>query len=504
MKRFRIILLGLAILLCKMNFAQVISGTTGVLMWSLDTNDSTLTISGNGSMLDYHYTDNLAPWHAHRDVILTAIIEDSVASIGDCAFYQCNNLTSITISDSITSIGDYAFMYCSNLISITISDNVTSIGNHAFEFCSNLTSVTLSNNITNIGTSLFQKCINLTSIIIPDKVINIGDYAFCECYNLVSVNIPQEVTNIGSKAFKECGKLTSIIIPNKVVNISDYAFQQCSSLTSITIPNSVTSIGGYALGECAKLQSIDVDSDNPAFSSQDGILFNKLKTTVIQYPTGKINTNYTIPNSVTTIAISAFRHCRLTYVTIPNSVTTIRDFAFGYCSNLMYITIGSNVTLIDHGTFHSCSKLKYIYSLNENPPMVHDTNTFMYVNKNTCELHVPIGSKSKYANAEGWKAFFNIQDDVTGINSIKNTLLAAIYPNPTCGQLIIELPAVSYELDKNVDIQIYDIVGKLLQSEIVNLQSEIILDISHLQVGIYFLHIRTNKGFMTKKIIKNM
>ena len=495
MKSFRIIILGLFILLSKTHFAQIISDTTGMLTWSLNTNDSTLTISGWGNMPNYNYSDNKAPWHAHKDSILIAIIKDSVTSIGDFAFYKCNRLISVTISDSVTSIGEQAFRECSSLNSITIPNSVTSIGHSAFYQCDSLENVTISNSITSIANDIFFKC-NLKAVIIPNNVTSIGGSAFKDCGNLVSVTMPPNLTNIGARAFSACNNLTAITIPHKVTTIDDWAFYQCNSLTSVSIPKSVTHIGIYGFGECSHLQSIDVENDNPIYSSIDGILFNKLQTRVIQYPIGKANTSYTIPSSVTTIGTSAFRYCRLTFVTIPNSVDTIWDFAFGYCNNLASVTIGSNVALVSYGVFHLCTKLSSIYSLNENPPTVHDDNTFLNVNKNTCVLHVPAGSKNKYANAEGWKAFLNIQDDATGINEFTNDdFRFTIYPNPTSGQLRI----MNYELREDADIQIYDVVGKLLQSKIVNLQSEITLDVSHLANGMYYLKI----DGQTVKVIKD-
>lgn len=85
-------------------------------------------------------------------------IGNGVTSIGNYAFYNCYNLTSVTIPSSVTSIGDYAFMYCRRLASITISDGVTSIGSWAFSGCTNLTSVTIPSSVTSIGDGAFNGC----------------------------------------------------------------------------------------------------------------------------------------------------------------------------------------------------------------------------------------------------------------------------------------------------------------------------------------------------------
>ena len=152
------------------------------------------------------------------------------------------------------------------------------------------------------------------------SVTSIGFAAFYNCDGLTSIDIPNSVTSIGSSAFGNCSGLTSVTIGYSVTSIEDYAFEDCSSLTSVTIPNSVTSIGEWAFEDCTGLTSIDVASDNSNYCSEDGVLFNKDKTTLIQYPEGKQGA-YTIPNSVTSIGRSAFSGCSsLTSVTIPNSV----------------------------------------------------------------------------------------------------------------------------------------------------------------------------------------
>ena len=178
---------------------------------------------------------------------------------------------------------------------------------------------------------------------------------------VTSVNIPNGVTSIGNNAFSGCTSLVSITIPGSMTSIGNNAFMQCASLANITIPDSVTSIGNSAFGGCANLASINVSEKSENYSSVDGILFNKNITKLIRYPSAKTISEYSVPNSVTSIGNSAFSGCtNLASITIPDSVTSIGDGAFGVCTNLASITISNSVTSIGTHTFTSCANLTSI------------------------------------------------------------------------------------------------------------------------------------------------
>jgi hypothetical protein len=185
------------------------------------------------------------------------------------------------------------------------------------------------------------------------------------CAALFAQNAASDFTiDINGVITKYNGWDTAVVIPEtingiRVTAIGERAFA-FTDLTSVTIPRGVTSIGRRAFS-FSKLTSITVDNQNPAYSSVDGILFNKNKTVLITYPERKQGTSYTIPSSVTSIGEYAFYNCRsLTSITIPASVTSVGERAFSSFESLISITIPSSVTSIGRYAFYECKSLTSI------------------------------------------------------------------------------------------------------------------------------------------------
>ncbi len=206
-----------------------LSNSYGNLVYELDENGNAI-ITGNTITED---TDLVIP---------SEIDGHKVISIGSMAFFNCNNLTSITIPDGVISIGQSAFGRCFKLTSINIPDGVTSIEISTFAQCRSLTSIKIPDGVTSIGRSAFGNCSSLASVNIPDGVTSIEWETFCSCTNLTSINIPDSVTSIAQSAFYGCESLTSINIPNGVTSIERLTFAVCKNLTSIIIPESVNRI----------------------------------------------------------------------------------------------------------------------------------------------------------------------------------------------------------------------------------------------------------------------
>ena len=293
------------------------------------------------------------PWYDIRFSVKQIVIEDGVTGIGKWAFGNCVNVSSVTIPNGVTRIADWAFGGC-QMETLEIPNSVLSIGKYAFYTCESLKNLTLSGNL-----------------------LSIGQYAFCYCHNL-----------------------TSIELPNKLTTLDEGAFRYCSGLSSVTIPNSVTSIGIRVFGSCSGLNSIIVASNNSNYRSEDGVLFNKNKTTLLQFPGAKIG-SYTIPQGVINIAQEAFMGSSLllTSIVIPRSVASIGERAFYDCVYFASIT---------------CEAVT--------PPTCGD-EVFYEVDKSVCTLYVPAQSITAYQTATGWRDFANILP----IQTIHYSTIADLY-----------------------------------------------------------------------------
>lgn len=227
----------------------------------------------------------------------------------------CNNTLEIK---GIGSIPDYTsgdtpwYSYRTSIKELMIGEDISSIGNYAFSGCN-----------------------SLNYVIIPKSVATLGDYAFAGCSELSSITFQTEERIIVNGEGEEYEEYKVIV---GIKSIGSYAFSGCPSLTSITIPQSVINILADTF-ENNSLSAIQVDTNNPNFTSEDGILLNKTKTSLIRFPSKKGNLG-NILNSVTSIGEYAFSGCsHFTSIIIPNTITRIGRYAFKGCINLESMTL---------------------------------------------------------------------------------------------------------------------------------------------------------------------
>jgi hypothetical protein len=361
------------------------------------------------------YTVTAEDGKTTKNYVAKATVQDIVSGItGDCTWALTGTAGNYTLTVSGEgAMGNYSEAsppwneYMDDIKTVVIREGVTTVGAGAFDACSNLTAVTISNSVITIEVEAFDACRSLTGIIIPNSVITIEEEAFENCENLMSVSIGNSVTTIAEEAFKDCG------------------------LTSVTIPNSVIAIGKRAFGSCGNLTAINVEAANPAYSSIDGVLFNKDQTILVAYPGGKSG-DYTISNSVITVGYYAFYDCSglttitignsvetidslafegcsgLTDVIIPNSATFIGYYAFSDCSGLTTITIGNSVETIGYYAFYGCSGLTTVTNMNPVPQDINNKYVLGDVNTDDLTLRVPASAVEAYRTVPVWKDFGTI------------------------------------------------------------------------------------------------
>ncbi|MBR2196832.1 MAG: leucine-rich repeat protein [Salinivirgaceae bacterium] len=359
--------------------------------------------------------------------LISVAIPNTVTYIGENAFYGCDKLTDInvesgntkyssedailfncdkttlvrypynkvgayTVPESVTTIGDLAFYLCEQLTSVVIPNSVERIEYGAFEGCSNLASISIPESVTTLGSCVFQTCISLTSITIPNSITEIPFYGFRSCENLTTISLPNTITDVDNTAFEGCDKLkyneydnglylgntenpylvlikakstniTSCEITDKCKVIATGAFSGCSELTSITVPNSVQNIGCGAFSGCSSLQSMTLpfvgdrrhsytDSHQYPFGYIFGYESYEGGVATSQWyryydNTSSMGSTYYIPSSLKSVTLTDCDY--------------IQYGAFDDCSNLTSITIPTSVTHIDGSAFNSCSDSLTIY-----------------------------------------------------------------------------------------------------------------------------------------------
>ena len=259
------------------------------------------------------------------------VVPNEVQTIDASAFRYCIGLRgTLTLSPNLTTVGESAFDGCSNLSGVlTIPASLTSIGPSAFMSGKFAEFVVASGNSAYMseGGVLYNKSQTLlvsypiaktdTSFVVPESVIELGANAFCNSQYLTSITIPSKLQIIGGGAIANCTNLTGgLVIPQTVTYIGMHPFYR-SGFTSFSI-------------------------DNDYYTTLGGVLYDADMTTLIQYPTGKPDTSFTVPNTVTTIDSYTFYGAKnITSITIPSSVTSITDSAFYGCSNLDIVIIDS-------------------------------------------------------------------------------------------------------------------------------------------------------------------
>lgn len=235
----------------------------------------------------------------------------------------------------VTAIGDFVLWSQDNIVSIALPDSLISIGNNTFSNCENLVNITLPDSLESIGDNVFSDCENLKNISLPESLVSIGDGVLGGCPALSDITIPEGVKYIGNSVFGE------------------------TAIEKLVIPASVQEIGTDLCYE-GRLKEIIVDDDNPYFSSDEyGILFNKEKTELLQFPCLSEVKTYTVPETTKVIGERSFNsQFTVSEIIMADSVEIIENEAFFGCGALEKIRLSENLHTIGDCNFYFCYYLK--------------------------------------------------------------------------------------------------------------------------------------------------
>lgn len=391
------------------------------------------------------------------DVVIPDVLRGCVvAGIDEYAFFDCQEITSVSIPDTVIFLGTNAFRSCSNLAEVDLPDNLEFIGNSAFSGCSKLTSITLGSKVRSIGSNAFSGCSALTSVVIPDNVQELGTTAFYRCYGLTDVSIGTGITAIENSAFAYCTSLQTILIPDNIQRIGGSAFFECGQLFAVELGAGLNFVETnafaytddlfyvYYSGTEQQWAQINFESGNTTLTDAIIEFSAKMPDTPVAPPTPEDTIfYYTLKNGKAIITGSreplvgdvvipaSLRGCpvteisgmslntRMTSITIPDSVQIISDYAFQSCHELSEIIGGKNVTTIGAMAFFDCRYITAVtisetvtsigehafgncYQLTEfcvsenNPVYSNDDRGVLYNKDKTVLIQVPLKVAGQY------------------------------------------------------------------------------------------------------------
>lgn len=306
-------------------------------------------------------------------------VEEQALTISADAFKYCASLTSITLPSRITKFNKSIFSMCNSLKSVNIKGKGGEYTSKDGVLCNadgteiiycpvaRTGQYTVPSGVTAIGNNAFEGT-KITSLVIPAYVTKIGDSAFNKCESLKTIDFKGKKSdaklNIGSRAFYNCTALKSVTLPENLYTLEKYAFGATSNLIEVTVNSGNVKFENAAFGTATTspvyyveklnigadlcvidingifggtvLSKVTVNGNNANYSVEDDVIFNKLKTKIVYYPTSKTG-NYVIPESVVEIGSNVFENKLISKITIGKNIALIGDFAFAGCENLTEI-----------------------------------------------------------------------------------------------------------------------------------------------------------------------
>ncbi len=339
--------------------ANAFNGVTSQISFAANATITTLTSNSFSGYAgpNIAFPDSLTTIQANafnKATAITAINTNKVQTIGTGAFANCPELQTVTIGEALESLDIGSFVNCPKLKSFDVDVNNPIYSSDDDVLYNKLQTV--------LHKCPESKIFSVLPFEVPGSVTVIGENAFTKCTNMTSVDLSNAIglETIGKSAFKGT-PINAITLPTSVTSIGDSAFESCGELTTVHIPQNVETIGPGAFAACNKLTAITVDGDNENYASFDGVLYNKAKTILVQYPAGKVGSPYTVASECLQISNKAFQGAtKVTAVVLPTGLQSIGSNAFDGCSTLSTINIPPTVQLIGAEAFAGCAALDEI------------------------------------------------------------------------------------------------------------------------------------------------
>lgn len=465
------------------NMVDFVIDTLGYMINSYDSTTVTLCCTFNRNIASVVIPANI-------------IINDTsyiVTIIGDNAFCNINNLTSVSIPATIDSIKNSAFAN-TNITSISLSDNLKYIGGSAFSGCTRLSSVVTPNTVTSIGDGAFMNCSSMTGVSLSTALSSIGSSTFSGCSSLNSVSLGTNIVYIGESAFLGCEMITSISIPNNVVTVGGSAFRNCNGLTTVTIGSGVETLGDMVFNGCTNITTINYNAEDcrnaiGTFQGMSSLTTLNMGNNVRYIPSNMFKNctglvTLRIPDAVTEIGSGAFQGCvNLTNATLGSGLTSISSSCFEDCLRLMNVRLGDALSYIGANAFRNCGIVgelivpQGVISIGERafsecygvntitalgrvaPVLEYETNyygetsnigPFFGIDSNIT-VNIPCGTTNMYAGR--WPQFHNYSEMPFLFNAISENIskgTVTVEQEPTCDNpyaLIRATPKVGYHFD---------------------------------------------------------
>lgn len=409
-------------------------------------------------LTDEDYDANKIP--SMNTTIKSVVIPEGVEEIQKFAFYNCTGLEKVVIPKSCKFIREYAFCKDESLKEINL-DNIQVVGREAFKGCEKLNNINLTKTyaigvsafegctslekvdlslLRNTGEGAFKKCTALKEVIFTENTklsekmfaqsglvnvelyekIKIPEFCFANCENLEKVVLNNGMELIGKGAFCECPALKDFVIKGEIKEFGEQVFYATTGLKSFTLPNNDVILGKYCFLDCENLETIILQENtrfniidglifagtnlssfvcdnNKYYSSQDNLLLNKEKDTVI-FAFNSNNKELVIDENIKEISQSAFSGVNIETLIIKGDLL-INDYAFAGCDELVKIVFPAdkNVIIGKHA-FDSCKKLQTIENLDK-VKEVHD-----YAFTATEIKEVVLGSNAVYGEGVFFKS----------------------------------------------------------------------------------------------------